>query len=154
MLSKEERKEFNNYFWGKFKTYSNKQKGADGRRKNWASYPTNVKQVFIRLTVDDRTARFSIEIQDKDDEIRDLVWEQFTELKKVLEDEMLTPGIWEKEAMNVARQPIGRISWILEDVSMYKEEDHQKIFEFFLQHLVRFDQFYNTYNEILYALLK
>src|SRR5690554_5333928 len=130
MFSKEERKTLNTEFWTRFKEKAGINKGANGKRINWVNYPIGVKQIHVRLHADTEISRFSIEIQDKDESIRLLVWEQFEELKKVLEQEMLVPGTWEKHEYNIAGQPISRISWTLEQVNMYKKEDRQKIYDF------------------------
>lgn len=154
MLSREERKAINTEFWSNFRTYSNKFKKEDGRRVNWANYPTYVKQIFIRLNCDMKGASFSIEIQDKDEGIQQLLWEQFIELRKVLLLEMIEPGIWTDDATNVANQPIHKIHWDLENVSILNKEDHEEIFAFFMKYLTRFDRFYSTYNEILFGLVQ
>src|SRR5690554_7121783 len=89
MFSKEERKALNAAFWTRFKEKAGVNKGANGKRINWVNYPTRVKQIYIRLHAETKIARFSIDIQDKDEGVRMLVWEQFEELKKVLEEEMI-----------------------------------------------------------------
>ncbi|MCO5269348.1 MAG: DUF4268 domain-containing protein [Brumimicrobium sp.] len=152
MLTKEERKEINTEFWANFKAFSKKHKGIRTKQINWINYPTYVKQLYIRLTCDTESARFAIEIQDKDEGIRDLIWDQLEELKKVLEKEMIEPGVWEKKAFNIAGHSISRISWTLPGVSYLSKKDEEKIFPFFMQYLVRFDKFYSEYDEILISL--
>ncbi|HLW29799.1 MAG TPA: DUF4268 domain-containing protein [Brumimicrobium sp.] len=154
MFSKEERKAINTAFWTRFKEKSGVNKGANGKRINWVNYPTHLKQIYVRLHADTESARFSIDIQDKDEGVRSLIWEQFIELKKVLDQEMIIPAVWEEKAYNSANQPISRISWTLEDVNMYEKEDQHKIYDFFILLSLRFDRFYSTYDEILIGLLK
>ncbi|PKR80474.1 hypothetical protein CW751_08845 [Brumimicrobium salinarum] len=154
MLSKEERKLMNQVFWTRFKEQAGIFKGENGNKINWVNYPTRLKPLYIRLTVDKTCARFSIEIQDKDEGIRDIIWEQMIELKKVLETEMGTYGEWEKIQFNLSNQPISRISWIKEDINIYHKEDHQKAYDFLIDTLRRFDRFYNTYGDILIGLVK
>ena len=110
--------------------------------------------MYVRLHADNHHARFSIDIQDKDAGIRDLIWEQFTELRKVLESEMPQEGIWNKDAYNAAGQPIYRISWTINDVNMYDEKNEGVIFTFFEEHLKGFDRFYVEFKEVLFGLLK
>lgn len=154
MFSKEEKKEFNAAFWRKFKEQAGVNKSVTGRKVNWTNYPTYIKQLYVRLHADTHIARLSIDIQEKDKEVRLLIWEQMQELKKVLEAEMGTDGVWEEIAYNKAGQEISRISWVLEDVNMYVKEDQRKIFNFFIPLLRGFDRFYTTYNEILIGLVK
>tara|TARA_B100000508_G_scaffold24343_1_gene17488 strand:- start:18593 stop:19057 length:465 start_codon:yes stop_codon:yes gene_type:complete len=154
MFSKEERKAIHTSFWKRFKSKATQHKNAEGKRINWLNYPTKLKQIYIRLHADNNLARFSIEIQDKDPGIRDLIWEQFEELKKVLENEMPATGVWNKNAFNAANQPIYRISWEIENVNMYDRKDEEKIFNFFIDHLHGFDRFYVDFREVLFGLLK
>lgn len=154
MLSREERTEINKRFWKKFKTFSRKFKNSEDKVINWVNYPTFIKQLYVRLNFNHQIAQFSIEIQDKDEGIRQIIWEQFTELKKVMLDEMESDGVWEEKAFNDAGQSISRISWSLEDVSILQEEDELKVMNFFMDRLTRFDRFYQVYNEILFALVK
>lgn len=154
MFSKEEQKAINATFWTKFKEQAGVNKSESGKRVNWVNYPTHLKQLYVRLHADTEIARFSIDVQAKDQGVRAIIWEQMTELKKVMEEEMNSVGIWEEKAQNSAGQEISRISWTLEDVNMYKKEDQQKIFEFFIPLLVGFDKFYTTYDEILIGLVR
>ena len=154
MFSKEEKKELNSAFWKRFRTFSAKERNAEGKRINWLNYPVRIKQIYIRLHADHSYAKFSIDIQDPDEGIRNLIWEQFIELRKVMEAEMPSSGYWSKSALNAANQPIYSISWELEKVSMYSKEDEQQILSFFMQHLKGFDHFFVEFRDVLYGLVK
>ncbi|PWH86063.1 DUF4268 domain-containing protein [Brumimicrobium oceani] len=154
MFTKEEKKEITTAFWTRFKEQAGVNKGANGKRINWVNYPTHLKQLYVRLHADTEIARFSIDVQAKDDGVRAIIWEQMTELKKVMEEEMVFPGIWEETAFNSAGQTISRISWTLENVNMYVKEDQEKIFNFYISLLLGFDRFYNTYDEVLIGLVR
>jgi hypothetical protein len=154
MFSKEERKELNSAFWKRFRSFSAKERNAEGKRINWLNYPVRIKQIYVRLHADHSSVKFSIDIQDADEGLLDLIWDQFNELKKVMEAEMPSAGYWSKSEFNAANQPIYRISWELENVSMYNKEDEPKIFLFFMRHLKGFDQFFVDFRDVLYGLLK
>jgi len=154
MFTKEEQKTINAAFWTRFKEQAGVNKGATGKRINWVNYPTHLKQLYVRLHADTEIARFSIDVQAKDDKVRAIVWEKMIELKKVMEEEMNTSGLWQETAHNVAGQSISRISWTLENVNMYNKEDQNKIFGFFIPLLVGFDRFYSTYDDILIGLVR
>lgn len=154
MFSKEEKKAFHAEYWGAFRSYTSSTRNAEGRRINWLNYPTRLKEIYIRLDVNQERAKFSIDIQSKDEGIRSIIWEQFEELKKVLETEMVNPGIWTESAFNAAGQEISSIYWELEGVDIYNPDDQQKVFKFFKEHLTRFDRFYEVYKDILIELIK
>ncbi len=154
MYSKEERKAIKTAFWKSFKSEMNKVPSSTGKRINWINYPTKLKILYVRCEVNENEALFSIDIQTKDAGIREIVWEQFQELKMVLETEVGTPGIWLDENYNAAGQLIKSIVWKLEGVNIYRKEDAPTIFAFLKEKLVGFDAFYQEYNEILFTLIK
>lgn len=154
VFTKEEKKAIHAEYWGRFKDYVSSKRSSEGRRINWLNYPTRLKEIYIRLDVNQERARFSIDIQTKDEGIRSIIWEQFEELKKVLETEMEIPGNWTETSFNTAGQEISSIYWELEGVDIYNPDDEQKVFQFFKQHLSRFDRFYNVYKDILIELIK
>lgn len=154
MYSKEERKAIKQIFWKGFKAEMNKFPSSNGKRINWINYPTKLKVLYVRCDVDCERATFSIDIQVKDEGIRELIWEQFLELKTVLEQEIGSPGVWLTQNKNSAGQPINSIQWELEGVSVFKPTDETKIYSFLKKKLIGFDAFYQEYNEILFTLVK
>jgi hypothetical protein len=154
MYSKEERKAIKTAFWRSFKSEMNTVPSSTGKRINWINYPTKLKILYARCEVDENGALFSIDIQTKDPGIREIVWEQFQELKMVLETEVGSPGTWLDENFNAAGQPIKSVVWKLDGVNIYRGEDTSKIFTFLKEKLVGFDAFYQEYNEILFNLIK
>ncbi|MEX1191510.1 MAG: DUF4268 domain-containing protein [Brumimicrobium sp.] len=154
MFTKEERKALHSEYWLRFKSFISSSRSVNNRRINWLNYPTGLKEIYVRLDINQERASFSIDIQSKDEGIRSIIWEQFLELKKVLENEMQIPGTWSEEVFNKAGQQISSIYWNLENVSIYNQKDEEKVFQFFKDKLVRFDRFYDVYKEILFGLIK
>ncbi len=93
MYSKEELKQIRTDFWNQFKVRMQKVRSSNGRRMNWLSYPSEVKDIYIRVDADGKGARLTFDIQGKDAGVRQILWEQLYELKAVLEAEMGTDGI-------------------------------------------------------------
>jgi hypothetical protein len=152
MLSKEELKLKNTLFWNGFKKFMQKYKSSNGKRMNWVSYPSDVKNVYIRLYTDSKVARLSFEIQPKDNSVREIIWEQMTELKKVMEASMKYETIWDEKTYSVDGKIFSRIYWELSDVNYFNENDHEKIYEFLKDRLLEFDEFYQEFKEILISL--
>jgi hypothetical protein len=152
MLSKEELKLKNTLFWNGFKKFMQKYKSSNGKRMNWVSYPSDVKNVYIRLYTDSKVACLSFEIQPKDNSVREIIWEQMTELKKVMEASMKYETIWDEKSYSVEGKIYSRIYWELKDVNYFNEEDHSKIYDFLKDRLIEFDEFYQEFKEILISL--
>ncbi len=152
MLSREQQKQLNIEFWNEFRKFMNHFKSSNGKRINWLSYPSDVKNVYIRLQADGKGARLCFDIQPKDDGIRAIIWEQMTELKKVMENNMTYETIWLEKMWNDEGRSFSRIMWQQEDVDFYLTKDRIVIFEFLKNRLVEFDAFYQEFKEILISL--
>ncbi len=151
MLSKEERKALNTTFWEGFRKEMRKLKSVNGKNINWINYPSDVKDIYIRLEADQSGARMCIDLQPKDDSIRSILWEQLTELRAVMEKEV---GVaeWNEFDRVFQGRNVSRVAWTLEGVNFYKEEDRVRIKDFLRSKLVQFDAFYQEYKEILILL--
>jgi hypothetical protein len=154
MLTKEESTEFNRQFWGEFHKSMRGKKSANGRSISWLNYPTDVKNAYLRMKVDKNSAVLQYDVQFKDPEVREIVWEQLNELKKIMEETMGLKGTWNPEVNTQEGLIVSRISWELSGVNLYKKEDHPKIYCFFEEHLLKFDVFYQEFKEILIQLVR
>lgn len=153
MLSKEERKARNLAFWSAFKEVMRKKMSSNGRRVNWATYPTEIKDTYLRLNVDSQKATVSYDIQFKDSGVRAIFWEQLGELRKVMEQHVTRPAEWREEVTQTDGNTISQIVWTLENVSFYRDEDWAEIHHFFRSVLIEFDAFYQEFKDILIALV-
>lgn len=155
MLTKEERKEYNTQFWNDFKTYMKKVRSKSEKKVDWLSYPTQVKYIFLRLEATTNYAAVNFDIQPKDEGVRAIIWEQMDELKTVLTLAMNgDSGNWITNEYNQSAGDFSRIQWKLDHVNYYNLNDKEKIFSFFKEKLVGFDDFYSDFSEILILLAK
>ncbi len=154
MLSKEARKERNEKFWAAFKEVMRKRVSSSGRRVNWSTYPTEVKNTYLRLICDGKLTAVCYDIQFKESGVQAIFWEQLGELKTVLESSMNYPTQWNEQFVNAEGKTIGRISWELEGVNFYNDSDWSKIHIFFKDRLIEFDAFYQEFKDILISLVE
>jgi hypothetical protein len=153
MLSKEKRKELNIEFWDSFNKEMRKIRSSNGKKMNWINYPTDVKNCYLRVVTESNTVSLCFDIQFKDTGIQSIVWEQLTELKKVLESEMNHPTVWTPEFFTKEGLIIGRISWELLGTNFYDRDNWNLIIDFLKQRLIEFDRFYQEFKEILITLV-
>lgn len=149
MYSKDELKQLKTDFWNSFKTSMQKTRSASGRRINWISYPSEVKDIYIRLDTDQKGARLCFDIQGKDEGVRAIIWEQLMELKVVMEQEMGPDGVWLEQLSSPYVPEFNRIMWERTDLNFYKQEDHEEIQRFLKDRLIHFDAFYQEFKDIL-----
>lgn len=155
MLTKEERKAYNTEFWEDFRKFMRPYPSESGKRVNWLNYPTNIRYLYVRLDANNKFAALNFDIQPKDEGIRSIIWEQMEELKTVLAASMNgESGEWLKDEYQPSTGYFSRIQWKLEQVNYFKPEDKEKIFFFFKNKLLGFDDFYSNFSEILILLAK
>lgn len=153
MLSKDERKVWNEAFWAGFKAHMRACLSSSKKRVNWLNYPTQVKNTYLRLVCDGKQVAICYDVQFKDPGIQAIFWEQLTELKVVLEGRMSIATSWDSHFVNNEGQTIGRIYWALQGANFYDQQDWPKIYSFFKKHLQEFDVFYQEFNDILITLV-
>ena len=154
MLSKEARKERNEKFWSGFKEYMRGTLSSTGKRVNWLNYKTEVQDTYVRLVCDGKITAVCYDIQFKDAGIKAIFWEQLGELKKVLEASMQQETRWEENTTTKEGLEIGRISWAIENLNFYNDDDWDKIYSFYKDRLIEFDEFYQEFKDILIALVE
>lgn len=153
MLSREELNHLNTIFWSGFKDQMKKTPSSNGRRMNWINYPSDVKDIYIRLEADAKGARMCFDIQPKDESVRSIIWEQMNELKRVLEEHTTYPSEWIEHYQMADGRMISRICWKDDALNFYHTDHHQAIYAFFKDRLVEFDQFYQQFKDILILLV-
>lgn len=151
MLTKEERKALNTAFWEGFRKEMRKIKSSNGRAINWINYPSDVKDIYIRLQADQNGARLRIDIQPKDDSIRSILWEQLTEMRIVME-EAVGVANWNEFDHEFQGRTVSSVFWEVKDLNFYNEDDRTRMKDFLRSKLVQFDAFYQEYKEILILL--
>lgn len=149
MYSKEALKQLKTDFWNQFKVKMQKTRSSNGRRMNWLAYPSEVKNIYIRVDADGHGARLTFDIQGKDEGVRQILWEQLYELKVVMESEMGTEGTWIENTSSPSVPQFNRIIWERTDLNFFKPEDHVEIQNFLADRLIHFDAFYQEFKDIL-----
>jgi hypothetical protein len=148
MYSKEEVKQLKTDFWTSFGKYMKKHNSTYINKVNWVNYNTKVKDVYFRLAINKKRADFAIELQHKDTGIRKLFFEQFTELKTLINDSFETELLWEEETFNEFGFEISKISCYIEKISIYNKDTWKEIFTFFDKNLISVHEFWLDFNEI------
>ncbi|MDG1742251.1 MAG: DUF4268 domain-containing protein [Crocinitomicaceae bacterium] len=154
MFSREEQKQLNTEFWDRFRKKMRNHKSSNGRGINWINYPSDVKDVYIRLEADSKGVRFCFDIQPKDDGIRSIIWEQMTELKVVMETEIGKATGWNESDHQFNGRTVSRIVWEAPTLNFYNKKDHAAIETFLESKLIHFDVFYQEFKDILINLVE
>lgn len=152
MLSKTERQKLNTDFYTALGLMMQGSYSEMHKKTRWTNYRTNVKDIYVRLDADNKGARFSIDFQQKDAEVRALFWEQLGELKNLLQSEFAGEIIWHESFFKEDGSQISRVEVRLEQGSLYDKSTWPEMLRFLKEALLSFDRFWTNCFDIFKAL--
>ncbi|MEN8786611.1 MAG: DUF4268 domain-containing protein [Flavobacteriales bacterium] len=147
MYSKEESRSLRREFWTSFGVYMKKYNKVYQGKINWVNYNTKCKDIYFRLDVTKKKASFSFDLQHRDTGMRELFYEQFTELKAVINDSFENELTWVSE-FETEYGTSSRIYAELENVSVFNKNDWHDVFPFLEKNIVSAHEFWNEFSDI------
>jgi hypothetical protein len=143
------RTEFFNFLKLKMKRH----KSADGSWIAWLKYPTGIEDLYFRCEFEQDGARFCIDYQHRDAEIRQMVFDQFLQMKPVLEEHLGKRLKWEAEFQKDG-MTISRIYVKCPATNLFEKDTWPSAFAFFEKKLRSTDEFWSmaryTFMQLLY----
>ncbi len=142
MYPKEEASRIKQAFWTTLGRYLSPHRSAGGEKVNWINYKTGIKHLVFKMDADNRTVRIAIEFRHPDAGIRELLFEQFRELHRILESYLNEDWQWELHAEDELGKPVIRIGTSFGPVSVFKEDDWPSMISFLKPRLLALDEFW------------
>lgn len=140
MYSKEEKQLLKREFWATF--------GANYPRK-WMLYDTQIKDVSFKFYVDNRIARVQLDIEPRDAEKRKIYYEKIESLQTLLQEEHVPNALFARHIELENGKTISRIWVELEDVTMNRRDDWDRIHHFFATQMHAFEDFFKEYEDYI-----
>lgn len=140
MFSKSEAQQLKTEFWTAF--------GKAFPRK-WILYDTKLKDVSFKFYADTKKAEVSFNIECKEELYRNAYFEKIESLETILRDDFLPEAIFQEHYYLDNGKEIAKIWVEIHGVSIYRKETWQKIFEFFVQNMEKFEYFYFEYEDFI-----
>ena len=140
-------------FFQQFTQHMSSHKIVGGGGKNWDAYKTGIKGLYFRILTQPKVT-LAIDLQFKDESIRELVYDQFCELRRLLASEWNEEPLYEKNTVYISGEPLSRISVSLESAYFYNQEEWPEIMEWLEHKLVGLDSFWDTTGDILKDLVR
>jgi hypothetical protein len=144
LYTKEEASLIRQSFWKAFGQYMALHTSVDGLKINWINYKTGIKYLSFKMQADNKTGMILIEMSHPDEAIRELMFEQFKAVKKILEAETDETWDWELNTQDEYGKPISRISSELSAVNIFKQEDWPALISFFKPRIMALDRFWSN----------
>ena len=146
MYSRDQASQIKQAFWTAFGQYIAPHPSADGLKINWINYKTGIKHLGFKMQADNRSAFIAIEIAHPDTGIQELVFEQFKELKAVLNSSIEEEWEWQLLTTDENNKIVSRIIKTLPNVSVFNQKDWPALISFFKPRIIALDDFWSTAN--------
>ncbi len=143
MYSKAESSAIRKEFWIKFGQYMKPVPSASGFRVNWPNYKTGIRDIYFRMKAERGFASIGIEIAHSDEELQELYFDQFIQLKKILVLSLDEEWDWKLLQSNEFGQPVSRIEKVLKGVDVMNENDWPAIISFLKPRIIGLDDFWD-----------
>jgi len=144
MYKKEQASQLRQAFWTAFGQYIAPLPSADGVKVNWLNYKTGHKHVYFRMQADNRKASIGIELTHPDVELQELYFDQFKELKNVLQEYLGEEWAWQLHTTDETGKTISRIYKEIAPVNMFNQDDWPQLISFFKPRIIALDEFWSN----------
>ncbi len=144
MYNKEQASKIRQKFWTSFGQYMKPVPRENDEAVNWLNYKTGIKDVYFRMDAGKGNAVIAIEITNADNTARTQYYEQFTALKKLLEQYTGEPWQWQPDYDKETGATISRISKTIGNVSVMNETDWPAIIAFLKPRIIALDAFWQA----------
>lgn len=147
MLSKEEAKELKIEFWNRLETQLSKIRNPHGSKVNWMSYNTGVNHLYFRMEADEQGCRLVVDLQFKDEDIREIFYEQFLEFESMLSNTFKNIH-WNRDFDHWNGKRISRIAIEKSDCNYLNKNDWDKMHLFLKVNFKKLDEFWDEFGEV------
>jgi hypothetical protein len=142
MYSRQETAHIKQSFWTSFGQYMKPVPFSGGEKNSWVNYKTGIQHIYFRMAAEKDHASVAIELAHPSPGIRGQQYEQFEQLKTLLQTLSGEEWVWEKTAQDLNGSSISRIYRKLENVNILKEADWPRIISFLKPGIIGLDAFW------------
>ena len=129
------------------------QKSAGGYRVNWINYPLKIKNFFCRIILEDDHYGLVIDVQEKDESLRQLFTQQWYELKNVLSNALGNDVIIKANHIMFTGVPAVRVV-LFEDQRSWQERQNWPVIQQNLKdYLIKWDAFWQDFDDVFKGLV-
>lgn len=144
MYSKQEGAQLKQEFWTVFGRYMSPILSAEGEKINWINYKTGEKNIYFKMHADAKVASIAIEIHHSDNEVQQLYFEQFIQLKTLLNSSLQEDWQWQLHLQDENRKTISKIFKELAGANIFNKESWPALISFFKPRIIALDDFWSN----------
>lgn len=142
MYNRQEASLMRKKFWTSFGQYMRPVTGASGEMLNWLNYKTGIRHIYFRMDVTSNAASIAIELRHTDVVMRQHSFEQFQQLKTMLEQTTGEEWNWQLHQHDEDGNIVSNINKTLKHVNIYTEADWPEIISFLKPRIIALDEFW------------
>lgn len=144
MYSRDEKVKMKQAFWTAFGQY---MKGVpvfteEGKPKNWLNYKTGVRGIQFKTDATEKKGYIAIELIHRDNDERQLVYEQLLAVKAVLDGHLQEDWHWEESYSDTHGKTFSRVYMELPSINIFRQEDWPTMISFFKPRILALDAFW------------
>lgn len=147
MFSKEVAKQLREEFWDQFLTISKHRRLRKKLPGNWILSQTGVKALNLKFHVDRKVAQVGIDLETRNMDKRIELYEKLESVKKILEETMGEPMIWELDYLRENGKSVSRIYLQHNGVDIYESSTWPTAHEFMYKKMMKLEEFYREYRD-------
>ena len=147
MYTKEESKSLREEFWDLFNSMSRQKRLRKKLPGEWVLTQTGVKALNLRFHVDREVAQVGIDLETRNMDRRIELYEKLESVKKVLEEAMNEPMIWELEYIRENGKSVSRIYLQKDGIDVYNKDTWQTAHQFMFDRMSKLETFYLEYRD-------
>ena len=144
MYSRQEASKLRQEFWTSFGLYMAPVASTDGEKINWMNYKTGEKDIAFKMQADNRKAFIGIELSHKDPGVQQLYFEQFFQLKNILEASLEEVWEWHEGTYDENGRLVSRIYKTQEGLNIFNKGDWPALISFFKPRIIALDAFWSA----------
>jgi hypothetical protein len=109
---------------------------------NWMNYKTGIKDIYFRMHADNRLATIGIELTHGDSLIRQIFYDHFVAMKRMLHKALGEEWNWINNVLDEHGKPISLIQTQRVGVNIMDEKHWPEMISFFKLRLIALDAFW------------
>ena len=109
----------------------------------------SIKSTQLKFYADHQKALVLFQIDNKSEEKRQEIYSYFYAFRKLWDNEAGEGLEWSENYDGIENSLISAVYFELRGVNMYRKEDHEKIYAFFVKNMIILEDIYLEYKEVL-----
>lgn len=144
MYTREEVSRIKQAFWTAFGKYLQPVLSAEGTKVSWLNYKTGISGISFKMDADREQAMILILLSHSDNEIRQAHYDQFIQLKSLLQDTLGEDDWqWQPDSHFIPGKTTCTISKTLLNVNVLNQQDWPTIISFLKPRIIALDEFWS-----------